>query len=606
LYASYLVKSGDPGQARAGVHSTRSKPAHARRRRRLRWKIFVGLGVVVAVWGVAVIVDVTLAGLRVENGQADVQSARQGLSANGILSGSPVGGFMAAAGNFESAHELLSSPLLWPVDVAPIIGRQMHSVQDLSQAAERVAHTGVTTARRAQGLLDLPHAAGPERVAVLRQLATLASATQATLNGVDLGPDQGLLWPVAEDRATFLADLNQVRVTLMRTNVAATAAADILQGPRTFLLLAGNNAEMRAGSGAFLEAGIVTTDDGQLHLGQMVPTSTLTLPRGAVSVGGDLEARWGWLLPGVDWRNLGLTPQFDVTAPLAARMWRALTGQKVDGVFAIDVGGLRDILAVTGPVTTASGEVVQAADVDELLLHDQYDGESYSANSVNRVDELSTLASATLHALQTRSLDLRSLLNALSSATEGRHILVWSADPRVESVWREVGISGQLSSNSLVATVINRGGNKLDQYLSVTSSLRLTPRGDETDGRLVLTLSNRTPAGQSPFIAGPYPGLGTHYGEYVGIATVNVPGSARNISSPSARLVVTNGREGPTVLIGTSIDIPVGKTQTLTLYFVLPHAHGTLTVVPSARMPAVTWRVGTASFKDEKPHSISW
>ena len=44
-----------------------------------------------------------------------------------------------------------------------------------------------------------------------------------------------------------------------------------------------------------MEAGILTTADGELHLSAMVPTASLTLPAGAVTVGGDLEARWGWL-----------------------------------------------------------------------------------------------------------------------------------------------------------------------------------------------------------------------------------------------------------------------------------------------------------------------
>ena len=44
----------------------------------------------------------------------------------------------------SAAHGLLSSPLLWPVDVLPVAGRQLRSVQDLSGAAEQVARTGIT------------------------------------------------------------------------------------------------------------------------------------------------------------------------------------------------------------------------------------------------------------------------------------------------------------------------------------------------------------------------------------------------------------------------------------------------------------------------------
>lgn len=109
-------------------------------------------------------------------------------------------------------------------------------------------------------------------------------------------------------------------------------------------------------------------------------------------------------------------------------MWKANTGQSVDGVLAIDVQGLQELLSVTGPVTTVSGAVVSAGNVDQLLLHDQYAGETYSSDSTNRVDELATLASATLHALEDQPFSLHTMADALSAAAAGRHVLLWSAD----------------------------------------------------------------------------------------------------------------------------------------------------------------------------------
>ena len=113
------------------------------------------------------------------------------------------------------------------------------------------------------------------------------------------------------------------------------------------------------------------------------PRGALTLPVGAVTATGDLERNWGWLLPGVDFRNLGVTPQFDVTAPLAARMWRAATGQHVDGVLAIDVAGLQQFLEATGPVrwtARPSGPPTSSS----VLLHDQYAGLSDSTRPTHR------------------------------------------------------------------------------------------------------------------------------------------------------------------------------------------------------------------------------
>ena len=606
------VSDGLAGQPRAGRRQARrderdegAAPRGLLRTRRR--KVVAALVAVVLVWGVAVIVEAVVAYEHIHQGQAEVQAARGKLSADEVLTGAPVGDLNAAADNFSAAHSALSSPLFWPVDVLPVAGRQLRSVQDLSGAAVQVAHVGVTAVQGSQSLLRLPHTAGPQRVVVLRQLAALASATHLSLSRVDLGPDQALIGPIAHERTTFAGDLTQVRTTLARTSAAASEAADLLQGPATYLLLAANNAEMRSGSGAFLEAGIVTTGNGELHLvGSMTPTSSLTLPHGAVTVGGDLGARWGFLLPGVDWRNLGLTPQFDVNGPLAARMWQADTGQHVDGVLAIDVQSLQEILGVTGPVTLASGQVVSASNVVPFLLHDQYVGESYGNDSSQRVEQLSTLASATLNALENRPYSLKSMVNALSAAAQGRHVMLWSADSRAQDVWHDVGVSGQLSSGSLMATVINRGGNKLDPYLAVTSSLRLTTKDNVTEGRLTLTMANHTPPGQSQFIAGPYPGLDTTYGEYVGFASVNLPGYVRHVSTPSARSVVTSGPEGPSLLVATSVDIKAGATERVTYDFELPEAHGTLTVLPSARIPPVQWDANGTYFEDSASHTVSW
>ena len=43
------------------------------------------------------------------------------------------------------------------------------------------------------------------------------------------------------------------------------------------------------------------------------PTAELALPGDGVPFSGDFADRWGWLHPNREWRNLGLSPQFDMT-----------------------------------------------------------------------------------------------------------------------------------------------------------------------------------------------------------------------------------------------------------------------------------------------------
>ena len=77
----------------------------------------------------------------------------------------------------------------------------------------------------------------------------------------------------------------------------SAAVATILQGPQTYVVLAANNAEMRAGSGAFLDVGVATTSDGSIQLGDLGPSGERTLPVGAVPVTGRLRPELGLAQP---------------------------------------------------------------------------------------------------------------------------------------------------------------------------------------------------------------------------------------------------------------------------------------------------------------------
>ena len=77
----------------------------------------------------------------------------------------------------------------------------------------------------------------------------------------------------------------------------AAVVARILEGPQTYLVLAANNAEMRAGSGAFLDAGVATTSSGSVTLGDLGPSGARTLPAGVVNPTGDLQLNWAGSCP---------------------------------------------------------------------------------------------------------------------------------------------------------------------------------------------------------------------------------------------------------------------------------------------------------------------
>jgi Protein of unknown function (DUF4012) len=579
-----------------------SEAAHGRR---TRWIVGAIILILVA-WGVVVGVRVWSAYRHDRQGLAALNEVRANLDPSTVTASSTEQSLRAASAEFASAHESLTGPLVAPATWLPVLGRQLQSVRALSSAAQQVSSVGDAFLAQVHNVLNQPHGAGPERVQSLQRLSALSLSAAHQLDGIDTGPDDALVAPLARKHTEFVNQLDDARNRLATAASVSAVVATILQGPQTYLVLASNNAEMRAGSGAYLEVGTADTSNGTIHLGQFGPSGDDSLTPGQVTVTGDLERNWGWLEPGVDWRNLGVTPQFDVTARLAAQMWAARTGQQVDGVLSVDVVALRQILLATGPVQ-AAGMTVDADNIEQYVLHDQYDGLSdNSAGNAGRSDALGAIADAVLRQLQGQSTNLRTLASAVSGAVAGRHLMVWSSDPVTQAAWVASGASGTLSSDSLAVAVVNRGGNKLDQYLSVSTALATRPSGQNTEVTMTSTLVNRTPSGQSQFIAGPYPGLPLAYGDYSGIVADNLPAVARSISMTGGQGLIALGAEGPVWLAASPVVVHQGATATIVVRFRMPGPQGSMTLVPSARIPAEQWTYRGTTVSDDRAVTFRW
>ena len=231
-------------------------------------------------------------------------------------------------------------------------------------------------------------------------------------------------------------------------------------------------------------------------------------------------------------------------------MWTALTGQPVNGVIAIDVVGVRQLLEATGPVVV-NGQEVSADNVGQYLLHDQYESlTDNAADAGDREDALGSLAKAVISQLQGQSLDLTALADSMSGAVAGRHLMVWSANPSTEAAWQAAGVGGGLTSRSVAVSLVNLGSNKLDPYVPVHVAVGTSPEGADTSVTLTVTAHNTTPPGQSQFIAGPSPGSSLPYGAYSGVVATNVPGSAMHVTMNGVPSLAVDGPDGPTRVVG--------------------------------------------------------
>lgn len=568
------------------------------------------LAVVAILWLATVAVQVARAGADARAGRAAVEDAQQAVDAGALTAGGGEAVLEQAGVAFAGAHAHLTNPVVLPARALPVLGRQLRAFAALAGAASEAAHVGATAVASARKALDAAGGGGPERVVALRRLSHIARSADQSLAQLDLGPRDHLVDPLARASDELARRVTDGRSTLERAGLVSGAIADMLAGPGRYLLLAGNNAEMRAGSGMFLSAGILETRDGSLLLGPMHPTGDLTLPGQGVEGDADLQARWGWLHPGREWRNLGLSARFDATGKLAASMWQARHGTPVDGVLAMDVEGLRALLTATGPVPLGP-TLVGPDQVVELLLHDQYlelpeAGAPGEADQARRRERLGDLAGAALRALDSGRYDAGVLATELADAAGGRHLLAWSADPAQQEAWEAAGISGALSSESLLVSVLNRGGNKLDRFLDVSSRLTLRPVFGGTDVVVKVRLANRTPDGEPWYVAGPAPGSGLAPGEYLGIVSVNVPAAADDVRIDGGPVLVARGPDGPSQVIAVPVVVPAGSSRAIVVRFRLPRGPGSLQVEPSARIPPTQWSMGDVRWRDDAVHTVPW
>jgi hypothetical protein len=555
------------------------------------------------VWVLAAAGLVVTGAAALKSGRHDAEAVRtRGLRP--LIEGATFDDLGRAAARFRTAESRFSSPLLLPARVLPVAGRQLRSAAAVARASRAVADEGIAGVRRGRHVLATSAGPGPQRVAQLRSFAALARRSDRAMARISLGPSQALVAPLAGARRDVAATIGDVRAGLVHGAAAADAIAELLAGPRNYLVFAANTSEMRAGSGMFLSVGRMQTAGGKVDVTDMASVNNVAVP-GGVPLAGDLADRWGWLAPQTDWRNLMLSPRFDESAALAARMWQAAGKGPVDGVIALDPLTLRAVLRATGPVD-AGGRHIDATNVVEELTHAQYTRFPNLDEKDERREELSAIAGAVVQALSERAWSPEVLAEELALVARGRHVLAWSNRKVEQAGWTAAGLDGRLRADSLMVAILNRGGNKLDYWLPVEVTLELRPVGGHTEGVVSVHMRNTTRPDEPEYVAGPHYGLPLAPGEYLGLASLTLPGAASGGRLDGFGDLAVVGPDGPTRVIAAEFQLPRGEQRTIVARFAVPGRHGALRVESSAREPSVPWRFRDERWRDDRAYVVRW
>lgn len=212
--------------------------------------------------------------------------------------------------------------------------------------------------------------------------------------------------------------------------------------PRTYLIVAQNNSEIRSTGGFLGSVGPLYLDNGRIELGDFRTIYDIYPADGNGAPLTDEELaifgrHVGWQIA-----DSNFIPDFARVGEIVKYAWELKGYGEVDGVIGADPVLLQDMLALSGPVTTSSGTVVDGSNAARLLLHDAY----YLPPEVQD-PFFEEVAALSFKQLMTHlgDVSLTQLMDVVNNDIDTRRLQIWMADENEEEAIAMLGCDGRLS-----------------------------------------------------------------------------------------------------------------------------------------------------------------
>ncbi len=495
---------------------------------------------------------------------ADEASARGRLDGlESLLAGDPLVRLARAipltSANVRGADSVVAAAgdLLDAVGEGLAIGRQFVDIRE-AQAADP------GTASALSQLVEL--------MATSRDRAVSADASVASARQRLAAAPDGMIGQVESVR-----DAMQTRIEeygpLLDAYVEASARLPAIlgwDGPRRYLVLTQDPAELRPAGGYIGSFGIIAFDKGRITERRFRDIVTLDYTNDYPFVQPPQELADYLLGPTQSWQlaDAGWSPDFPTSAREALRLYTNESGDaRIDGVLAMTTYTIDELLKVTGPLAVPDYDVTIAS--GETTLKVLQLTRAASTPGADRKAFLSAFADrliASLLALPSEKWG--DLLGAADSFVNGRLLLAWFPDPADQELVAASGFGGAVRQDpgdylfpvdSNVSPV-----SKLNAWTTRTMdlSVQIDPVGNARS-TLAVTWENRvdTPDGA------PYRAMTNVGGDTLGMYfRLLVPERSRveevsggSLTPVNAPAVVED--EVGRMAIGTYLQIPPGQTS---------------------------------------------
>lgn len=442
--------------------------------------------------------------------------------ADQVMAGDIAGAKQTTQELSETAKKLndnVNSPLWAVATLIPVYGEDVRQVRTLASVANTLCQDAldpVVENMPAGGFKDIVVDGGVNVEPLQRIILPLGEASGTItacaeqVNGMGESHFEQLAGPVATLKG-FLGTLAAVseHAADLAELLPAMLGAD---GPRTYLLIAANNAEIRSTGGMAGSFGLVTVDNGRISVGDFVGSDVAPRPETVEpAITAEEEHIFG-LRTQYDIRDTCYIPDFPRAAALEKGIWEASGNPAINGVIMIDPIFLQRILALTGGVTTSDGTVVDGGNAAQLLLNETYLrlGDDNAAQDAFFAET----AGLALHKILENLGDVNfvGLLDVISSSFNERRLYLWMANPEEEAILSRLGVTGEASTSEEEPVtgiyLAAASGGKIFWYLDADATM--SPGRKNADGTtsydvtltLNNTLSEEAAAGMSWYITG--------------------------------------------------------------------------------------------------------
>ncbi|MCX4472135.1 DUF4012 domain-containing protein [Micromonospora sp. NBC_01655] len=469
-----------------------------------------------------------------------------------------------------AARAATGDPGWWVGRHAPYAGDDLAAVREIAVAVDELARdafpallrTDLSTLLPGKGRLDVNRLR-----AVSAQLTDTDEVVRRTNARLAAVPSAGLVDQVRQAVTDLRAEIGRLAALTRAADQAARLLPTLLgaDGPRSYLLVSQNPAELRATGGMFGAYAVIRAEDGRLRMGAQAAASSLGHFDLSAKVSAEVRNLYTDLV-GTYPADVNLTPHFPTAAALFREMYRKRSGSTVDGVLAVDPVVLSYLLKATGPVPVPGNATLVGDKVVHTLLSDTYQ----RLDQAGQDEFFAASAAAVFGTFFTREVNPRALLSALDRAMDERRILFWSAHPAEQRIIAGNRLGGVLPEQETTPTVgvfLNDGsGAKLGYYLRPSATLAVgecRPDG-RRQLRLSFTLHSTAPAkGLSPSVLG----LGLAGDPYTARTLVSVysPAGGAVLASrlDGADLRVGSGVERRRQVVIANVEVRPGATRTL-------------------------------------------